>query len=148
MRLDPYASHLEEQVLSASAVELVCMLYDALMESVERARACVAAEDRAGRAVAISRAQEIIGELSGVLDRARGGEVAANLASLYGYMIDRLNEANFQQSEKPLLEVKRVAAPLAEAWRELSGAGSALAPGFPLCSGVESYQAGALSFCA
>jgi flagellar protein FliS len=147
MRLDPYASHLEEQVRSASAVELVCMLYDALMESVEQARVCLAAGDRAGRAGAISRAQDIIGELSGVLDRTRGGDVARNLASLYGYMIDRLNEANFQQSEKPLLEVKRVAGPLAEAWRELSGAEKAAA-GIPVYAGVDSYQAGALSFCA
>jgi flagellar protein FliS len=147
MRLNPYANHLEEQVHSSSAVELVCLLFDARVKSVEEARRSLAAGDRMGRARAISRAQEVLGELSSALDERKGGELAKNLASLYVYMIERLNEANFRQIEAPLVEVARLAGSLGEAWREVGGrelaaeaCGAAYAP-----AGL--YQGGSVSFC-
>jgi flagellar protein FliS len=145
--MNPYANHLEERAYAASALELVCMLYDALMQSVDEARLCLAREDRAGRAAAISRAQLVLGELSAVLDMERGGEIARRLKPLYAYLIDRLNEANCRQSPEPLAEVKRLVAPLAEAWRELGGGPGPMAPGHPVYSGAEPVPAGAVSFC-
>jgi flagellar protein FliS len=147
MGLNPYANHLEEQVHSASAVELICMLYDALAKSVEEARRCLAAGDRLGRARAVSRAQELLGELSGALDERKGGELARRLASLYAYMIERLNEANFRQADAPLGEVARLAGALAGAWREVVGREfSAQECSAPYAT-QGAYQGASVSFC-
>ncbi|MBI5084539.1 MAG: flagellar export chaperone FliS [Acidobacteria bacterium] len=128
---NPYGDHLAEAVNSASPLELVALLYSKLSGSVAAARRCLAAGDIAGRARHVSRAMEILVELSIALDRKRGGEVAANLASIYAFALAALQEANAAQSDGPLEATERVLAPLAEAWRELCPAawdGSASAP--------------------
>jgi flagellar protein FliS len=58
----------------------------------------------------------LIGELAGALDMERGGEIAVRLGRLYEYMLNRLTEANFRQSDEPLAEVLGLLATLTEAW--------------------------------
>ena len=52
----------------------------------------------------------------GALDHQRGGEISVRLAQLYDYMQRRLIEANFQQSDPPLVEVLGLLSTLSEAW--------------------------------
>jgi len=120
MNNNPYRTNREEEILSADPVELVVLLYSGLQSSVSEARRCLQTGEVTGRANAVSRAMEILGELATSLDVESGGEFAARLASLYDYMQDRLQQANFRQTEEPLIEIEPVIATLLEGWQALA----------------------------
>jgi flagellar secretion chaperone FliS len=117
---NPFAAYLETKVLTASPLQLVHLAYEGAMESVAEARSHLAAQDIHGRACAITRAQQIVTELQASLDFERGGEISTRLASLYEYMQQRLNAANFEQKDEPLAEVHQLLATVNEAWKELA----------------------------
>src|SRR5436305_10192191 len=98
-------SYLESKVMSADPVELVNLLYQGCRQAVRDAREHLAAGRIAERSTAISNACEILTELNSALDRGRGGEISERLARLYDYMQRRLLDANFRQSDEPLMEV-------------------------------------------
>lgn len=111
-----YVNSLEQDVMSASPAQLVGMLYQGALDAVNAARPHLWAGEIAQRSRQLTRAQMILSELTASLDFARGGDVAKNLGRLYDYMGRRLTEANFQQTEEPLLEVSRLLQNLVEAW--------------------------------
>jgi flagellar secretion chaperone FliS len=114
--------YLEARVMSASPVELVRMLYGAAQQAVREARRRLAAGDPGARSREISRAMEILVELSAALDRKKGGELAGELAELYDYMRRRLGDANVRQADEPLEEVLRLLATVSAAWDEVAAA--------------------------
>jgi len=127
-------AYLESRVLSADPTELICLLYQAATRAVRNARQQLAAGEIAARARSISWACEILIELTGSLDHARGGEISRRLAQLYDYMTRRLIEANFRQSDALLGEVLGLLSTLSEAWdglKEQEGAKAAMAGGSP-----------------
>lgn len=110
--------YLESRILSADGVELVRILYQAALESVEKARRHLREGDIAARSRAITRATAVIAELAVSLDHDAGGALSRNLLELYDYMQRRLLEANFCQSEPMLAEVSRLLATLLEGWMD------------------------------
>ncbi|HWQ56910.1 MAG TPA: flagellar export chaperone FliS [Bryobacteraceae bacterium] len=116
--------YLEARVMSASPVELVRILYGAAQQSVREARRHLALGNTAERSREISRAVEILVELSGAVDREKGGELSGRLVELYDYMVRRLTEAHLRQEDTPLEEVLRLLATLSEAWSELADPGT------------------------
>jgi flagellar biosynthetic protein FliS len=86
-----YASTgLETAIADASPEQLILMLHDGLLESLHRARLAMAEGRVAEKGEAVSKALAILTEgLMPALDPERGGDIAANLAALYEYMITR-----------------------------------------------------------
>ena len=62
--------------------------------SLAKAKGAIERKDIVKRTEQISKATSIVMELKGSLDLEKGGEIAANLDSLYAYMTRRLIEAN------------------------------------------------------
>jgi flagellar protein FliS len=112
-------AYLETRVLSADPVELVNILYEYATLRVQEARHCLALEDIAGRAKAITKTIAILGELESSLDHKLGGQIASNLAGLYRYMRERLTVANLKQADGPLGEVEALLKTLGEAWQAI-----------------------------
>ena len=110
-------TYLEGRVLSADPVELVDLLYQAATDAVSDARRYLSAGDILARARSISKACDVLAELTVALDHDRGGSLSKRLAQLYGYMHGRLVEANFRQSDVPLAEVAGLLVTLKEAWQ-------------------------------
>jgi flagellar protein FliS len=117
--INPFGAYLESKVLSASPLELVALAYEGAIEAVRRARVCMVEKRIHDRSRAITKAQLIIGEMQRSLDFDRG-ELSVQLARLYDYMLRRLAEANFKQTETPLVEVESLLQTLLESWRELA----------------------------
>lgn len=109
-------AYFESRILSADPVELVCLLYQGAIDAVREARRHLASGDIAERTRAINRALDIIAELTGSLDRERGGDIAVRMAALYEYLYGGLVEANLQQKDEPLSEALGLLTTLAEAW--------------------------------
>ena len=117
--MDPYAHYRQQAASTASPAQLVLMLYDGALAEISRAQlALTAPADGSAAHEALSRAQRIVLELTVTLDHERGGDVAANLAQLYGYVTDRLVEANVAKDATPLSSATGVLRDLRDAWAQ------------------------------
>jgi flagellar protein FliS len=111
-----YPTYLDEEVLNATPLKFVQLLYRAAMDSIASARRYLRLGDIRARSQAISKAMRIVTELSLSLDKKAGGELSKNLAALYSYVVSLLIKANSEQRDPPLAEAERLLGTLAEAW--------------------------------
>lgn len=79
-------------IATADPATLVVHLFDGALRFLARCRRAAAAGNQADFAYALSRAHAIIAELSNVLDRETGGEVAQNLSAVYDFALRHLTE--------------------------------------------------------
>jgi flagellar protein FliS len=93
------------QVAAADPKRLIDLLLGGAIDRIAEARGHMERGEVARKGEALGRALAIIGELNGSLDLARGGEIAANLRSLYDYLGRRLTEANLRNDGGMLEEV-------------------------------------------
>src|SRR5262245_37238334 len=118
--VDPWKSYRQFATQTAPPGQLVLMLYDGTVRSLERALAGCSLEALAGSNMAVhtnlQRAQDIIRELNLALNMEQGGEFAATLRRLYDYFDRRLWESNVQKRREGIEEVIRHVAVLREAW--------------------------------
>ena len=119
-------AYLETEILCASPVRLVELLYRGAIEAVRGARAAVEGGQIAERNRQLTRAQAILCELALSLDHQRGGGLSRDLVELYDYMQRRLNDANARQSGEPIDEVRRLLETLLDGWVSLSAQDSGL----------------------
>jgi len=119
MYQNAHETYLEGRIASADPLELVRMLYQGASGAVRDARHYLAEGDIAARSRSISKACEILIELTVSLDHTAGGDISRRLEQLYDYMQRRLLEANFQQADAPLAEVLGLLSTLGEAWDEI-----------------------------
>ena len=109
----------------ASPHQLICLLFDALLLSLAKARAAIARGDVELKGKEIGRAIRILEEgLKCGLNLEQGGELAQNLDRLYGYCVVRLTQANARNDVAALEEVLRLVEPLADGWRQIGTAGA------------------------
>ena len=113
-----YASvGVETSVTTSSPHALILMLYDGALESLRLAGGCIQANDPIGKVKAISRATRIIDEgLRASLDHKAGGELAAQLDSLYDYMCRRTLHGSLQDDPAALNEVAGIIDGLRSSW--------------------------------
>jgi flagellar protein FliS len=115
-----YRHSLESEVLSASPVELVCILYRAAIDSIVQARVHLRDGEIESRSRSISKASAIITELATSLDTGAAGNVGRSLAELYDYLQRRLTEANLKQADEPLAEAEKLLSTLLDGWMNCS----------------------------
>lgn len=102
---------------AARPSQMVVMLYEETLLSLDRAVAAVEGGDLAGRNRHAHRAAAIIDLLNGCLDMQRGGDVAKGLAALYRMVMGRLVLFNAGRDGRAGREAIGLLAPLLEAWR-------------------------------
>ena len=120
-------NYFRTQVESASPMELVVLLYDGAVRAADAAHEAMVSGNIPARRTAMNKLMAIIAELQNTLDVTRGGRVAEELDGLYTYMLSRLLKAITDQDAKPIDEVRRLLATLADGWRE--AASTPAAPG-------------------
>ena len=120
----------ESGLSAASPHRLVAMLFDGWMESVAQARGALRSGDIATKGRAIGRAVRIVDEgLRAALNLQGGGTLARDLNDLYGYLTQRLTQANLRNDDEALAECQRLMRPLQEAWTAIgAGAGAEARP--------------------
>lgn len=109
---------LETQVLGASPERLISLLYMGARAAIGQARLHLQEGRAVERGAAISKAIKIVDEgLKTGLNMEAGGEIAANLARLYDYIVRTLLLANLRTDAEALETADRLLADLAEAWQ-------------------------------
>ncbi len=123
-----HTAYFEEEILSASPLRLVCLLYQGAIAELRSARKFLAAGQVPERCAAISKACDIIAELTASLDSDSGGETATRLLELYTYCTGQLLKANLRKEDGPLAEVLGLLTTLSEGWAQLAEAEREPAP--------------------
>ncbi|NGT17499.1 flagellar export chaperone FliS [Achromobacter insolitus] len=109
---------LETQILGASPERLISLLYMGGRAAIGQARLHLQEGRITERGAAISKAIKIVDEgLKTGLNMEAGGEIAANLARLYDYIVRTLLMANLKADPEALETADRLLADLAEAWQ-------------------------------
>lgn len=104
------------QVASADPKGLVALLLGGAIDRIQEAQGHLERKDVARKGEALGRALAIVGELNGSLDLTRGGEIAANLNSLYDYVGRRITEANLRNDAGVLEEVSGLLREIKAGW--------------------------------
>jgi len=104
------------RVADADPAQLIELLLAGAIGRVAEARGHLERGDIARKGEALGRALAIVGELNGSLDLGRGGDIAANLRSLYDYIGRRLTEANLRNDGAALEEVMGLLREIKSGW--------------------------------
>ncbi|MCE9661125.1 MAG: flagellar export chaperone FliS [Burkholderiales bacterium] len=106
----------ETGVAAASPHQLVTMLFDGFNTAVAEARSALAQGQVEAKCKALGRALRIVDEgLKAPLDAA-GGALTDNLSALYGYVAQRLTQANLNNDVGALDECVKLMEPVRSAW--------------------------------
>ena len=118
--LNPWKSYRQITTLTASPGQIILMLYDGALRSLERSLPGFSLADPAEANMTIhnniQRAQEIIHELDCALNMEQGGEFASTLRRLYDYFDRRIRESNLQKKRAGVEEVIIHLTVLRDAW--------------------------------
>ena len=115
----------EVDINTANPLQLVVILYDAAVRSLEEAHRHMQRNDVAGRTRAINKCNDIISELQSSLNLQEGGEIAGSLNRLYDYMKRTLFKAGAEQNQELVAEVAKLLENLRSAWRQVVEANAA-----------------------
>ena len=122
------STYRETRVKTASQGQLIIMLYDEAVKSLDRSLETlglnVGGRQNPGTIENISKsilkAQEIITELTVSLDFEQGGDIAKNLFSLYTWFNKELLEANISHDPQRITSVRNQLNELRAAWVEIA----------------------------
>jgi flagellar protein FliS len=118
--LNPYQKYRATKVETAGQVDLVVMLYQGAVRFTRVAIDALERNDLKAAHTNLVRAQDIVVELLGSLNRDAGGQIAGQLASVYDYCFRRLVAANVQKDAAPAREVVGILRDLGTAWQEIA----------------------------
>ncbi len=104
-------------IKTATPQQLLIMLYEAAIQNVKKAQACIDAKDIAGKGKHICKTHDIINELTNSLNFEIGGDIARELERLYGFMTDQLIKANMENSKEKLQAVQKLLETLLSGWK-------------------------------
>ncbi|HEY3862383.1 MAG TPA: flagellar export chaperone FliS [Verrucomicrobiae bacterium] len=122
-RSKPWESYRKVATQTATAGQLVLMLYDGALRFLEKAITGFEYTDPQMFNQTINnnivRAQAIIHEMNASLNMQGGGEVASNFRRLYNYFYRRLTEANRAKQKEPVEEIIGRLRVLRDSWAEM-----------------------------
>lgn len=104
------------QVSEADPHRLIQMLMEGGLQRISQAKGAMQHGNLALKGELIGKAMGIVGGLRDGLNVTKGGEVAANLDSLYAFMIQRLSIANLKNDAAVLDEVAALLRDVKEGW--------------------------------
>ncbi len=121
--IDASKSYRQISTLTAPPGQIVLMLYEGAIRSLERALAGFSLRDPAECNMTVNnnlqRAREVISALNVGLDLDKGVELAATLCRLYDYFDRRLQESNLKKTRQGVDEVILHLTELRDAWRTM-----------------------------
>ena len=101
--------------------KMIVLLYEKIIADLEEAGRAIAAGNRLNMTQRVNHSQRIVAELRNALDHKIGGDIAAQLDSIYDYMFHEHLELLVDQDPRHVRNCIDVLAPLLESWRQIPG---------------------------
>ena len=114
----PQDAYRRQDILTASSVDLIVMLYDALKKNIVLGRRGIMKKDAASAHRHLMKAQLIVEELVNCLDMSY--EISGELLGLYEFALQSLETANMRKDPEPLGPVIEIVESIRDAWKEIS----------------------------
>ena len=114
----PQDAYRRQDIMTASSVDLIVMLYDALKKNLVLGKRGIAKKDIQITHKHLVKAQEIVSELISCLDM--NYQISEDLLALYEFALRNIEEANIRKEEATLEPVIEMVDSLREAWKEIS----------------------------
>ena len=112
-------SYRKTNVMTADPKRLVVLCYEGAIDNLKIGKNKIIERDYEGKCRALTRAQDIIGELLSSLNFEKGGSIANGLDSLYNYMLRRIIHADFKNDVPAIDEVVQLLTELKAAWEDI-----------------------------
>jgi flagellar secretion chaperone FliS len=103
-------------ITTASREKILLMLYEALIKNLKIAKKAIDEKNIPEKCKHITKAHDILLELSNSLDHSKGPEVSEQLEGLYSYSISQLLHANLNSDAAAIESVLKVMTTLYEGW--------------------------------
>ncbi len=110
----------QQSILTAPPGRLVVMLYDGCIRFLFQAAYAMREGNRKVSLERMRKAEAIIDELRVTLDHDKGGEIASNLAAIYGFSRSHLMKAWSEQDAGKIDEVSRLMGELRDAFAQIA----------------------------
>jgi len=114
----PQDAYRKQDIMTASSVDLIIMLYDALKKNIVLGRRGMAKKDVENAHKNLIKAQEIVSELINCLDM--NYQISEELLAIYDFILNNVEDANVHKDEAPLVPVLEIIDSLREAWKTVS----------------------------
>ncbi len=122
----PRTAYRENDVRGATAIRLVVLLYEQLVQDLSQALQAIEQNDIELRTKRINHAILVIGHLQSPLDFANGGKVAQDLDHFYNVLRQNLVQVQFHPSQAGLSQQITDLLAVREAWTEVERAEKSL----------------------
>jgi flagellar secretion chaperone FliS len=106
----------ENQITTADPGSVLLLLYQGVIDSLNRAAMHLGEGDMAEKGKCVLRANDIINQFLASLDYEVGGELAQNLEGLYRYMLDQMLFANINNDSEAFKKVASLLSTLKDGW--------------------------------
>jgi flagellar protein FliS len=113
------STYKQMSIETAGPAELVLMLYNRALRSMEEATGCISRKDIEGSNRSLQKAQDIVDELRVSLNVSAGGKLARDLDAVYEYVNSRLLMANVKKDASLVNEARRVLGEIRDGWAEV-----------------------------
>ena len=123
---NPRTAYRENEVRGATAIRLVVLLYEQLVQDLRQALQAIEQNDIELRTRRINHAILVIGHLQSALDFVNGGKVAQNLNHFYNVLRQNLVQVQFHPSRAGLSQQITDLLAVREAWTEVERAEKSL----------------------
>jgi len=114
---NPYQTYQQNSVTTASPGELTLMLYNGCLKFIKQAREDMLAKHIEEKNTNLLKAQNIIRELMVTLNMDY--EISQQMFAMYDYILNRLIEANIQNSVAYLDEVEGLVTEFRDTWKQV-----------------------------
>ncbi|WP_416305816.1 flagellar export chaperone FliS [Neptunicella sp. SCSIO 80796] len=111
--------NIKQEIANADPHKITLMLMQGVLDRMAYAKGNIERKDYAAKAENLSRVTAILVSLRDSLDMKAGGDISDNLFSLYDYMLQRITDANVQNSLKIMDEVINLMLPIKTAWSQI-----------------------------
>lgn len=110
---------IKQDIAQADPHRITLMLMQGSLDRMAYAKGCIERKDYEGKAQHLSKATAIIMNLRDTIDLDVKSDFGDNLFALYDYMLQRLTDANIQNSLNIMDEVIGLLLPIKNAWAEI-----------------------------
>jgi flagellar biosynthetic protein FliS len=114
-----HRDYLHSRILTAHPTEIVEMLYQVAIDSLNEAIEHLKTGDHFARSRAITKAEEAVHELAVSLDHTVNAPFTKTLAGLYQYVLTQMVMGNSRQSEREFRDALSILTKLASTWTEV-----------------------------
>jgi flagellar protein FliS len=118
MNTQGYQAYRRTQIQTSDQGNLILICYDGAIGFLLQALKAQKEHDVITASGLLTRAQNVLWELTNSLNHD-AGKIASNLDALYNYMIRRLVDAQYHNTQGPINEVVGYLQELRESWRQV-----------------------------